>query len=498
LDGRALAEATLSLSQERGGSLQTSVLSGDDGSFVFENLPAGKYSLRGRRRGFIEAAYNQHEQFWTAIVTGAGVDTGSIVFRLEPAASLTGRVVNEFAEPVQGAQVTFYREGYEAGRREIKMHGSDETDFFGEFSVSELASGKYFIAVQATPWEAVAAAPPDPQSPFVTGVDPALDLAYPLTFYGDATKEDAATPILLKAGRRFRAEIHLSSVRAMRFTLRGISGGPPEMVSSLRTHVFDDFQQLPIQIQQAPDGGSTVTGLAAGRYEFETFQPSTNSSHHNTVDLTQGSAEVEPQDNLADGSILLNLVQESGEKMPPQSQVALVGAKLSTNPRQTVDDHGSASFTGISPDDYRFLISSGNRVWQIIAIEEGDRRLTENHRQLSAGESAVLKLIVAPTAQSVEGVAIRDGKPMAGAMILLVPVDMNTDLFRRDQSDLDGTFALLNVPAGRYIVVAIENGWSLEWAKPEVLARFLPNGTAVEIFSSDRALVQLQRPITVQ
>jgi hypothetical protein len=37
------------------------------------------------------------------------------------------------------------------------------------------------------------------------------------------------------------------------------------------------------------------------------------------------------------------------------------------------------------------------------------------------------------------------------------------DLFRRDQSDLDGTFSLHGVIPGTYTVVAIDNGWDLDW-----------------------------------
>ena len=42
-----------------------------------------------------------------------------------------------------------------------------------------------------------------------------------------------------------------------------------------------------------------------------------------------------------------------------------------------------------------------------------------------------------------------DGKPLAGAMILLVPEDaeMNLPKFRRDQSDSDGTFTAARRPA---------------------------------------------------
>ncbi len=56
-------------------------------------------------------------------------------------------------------------------------------------------------------------------------------------------------------------------------------------------------------------------------------------------------------------------------------------------------------------------------------------------------------------------------------MIILEPDDPenNLPLFRRDQTDSDGTFTLQEVLPGHYKIMAIENGWDEEWAKPAVL-----------------------------
>jgi len=43
---------------------------------------------------------------------------------------------------------------------------------------------------------------------------------------------------------------------------------------------------------------------------------------------------------------------------------------------------------------------------------------------------------------------------------------LNRGLFRRDQSDSDGSFSLRDAAPGKYTVVAIEDGWELEWAAP--------------------------------
>ena len=500
-DGHALTGTTVSLSDVRGAVPMSSVVAGDGGAFAFDSLPAGKYSLFGQRRGFVGASYGEHEQFSVALVTGASFETEKLVLRLEPAAVVAGRVFDEDGELIRGAQVTLYREGFETGKKEIKSFNSTQTDPFGEFAFSQLKSGRYFISVRATPWYAVAPAPAEQQSFILTGVDPAFNAAYPLTFYGDVTKSDDATPIALKPGERLNADVHLLPVRALKLSLKNVSGSPAGIVASLQVPVFGSFEQLPAQIQQLPDGGSEVVGLAPAQYRFETFDPASgNKSQMGEVNLSGGSTEIDSRASVAQGSLSLTVVVDTGEKPPAQTIIALRGSQPGTDLRQMLNENGAVSFRGVPPDDYHFLIFGENHTWQVLQIEEGGNFLSQNHRQLAAGESASLKLVVSGTARSVDGLAVLEGKPVAGAMIVLVPVDAiaNSDLFRRDQSDQDGTFALLDVPAGRYILVAIQNGWHLEWSKPEVLAPFLANGIAVDVRTTQRESLKLTTPIAVQ
>jgi hypothetical protein len=83
----------------------------------------------------------------------------------------------------------------------------------------------------------------------------------------------------------------------------------------------------------------------------------------------------------------------------------------------------------------------------------------------------------------ITGFALKDGKAAAGVMIVLAPQDLhgNSALFRRDQSDSDGSFELGAVVSGRYTVMAIENGWDLEWADADVIQKYLAGGERVEI-----------------
>ena len=270
-----------------------------------------------------------------------------------------------------------------------------------------------------------------------------------------------------------------------------------------RTPVFDEFDQVMVTAQQGTDGSSEMVGIAPSQYQVETTDQAGNVSRIGEVDLTQGSAVMDPRGGEAGGSILLTLVDKKGGKLPTPTWIVLRSTAPGTEQRQVLNDEGRATFKGLPPDEYHFIVLGNNRLWQTVRIEEGEKHLVQDrpdHHRLAAGETATLKVVVSGTAKSVEGVATRDGKPMAGAMIVLVPVDAieNVDLFRRDQSDLDGTFVLPDVPAGRYIVIAIADGWKLEWSAADILARFLAKGVPIEIPANERESVHIHSPVIVQ
>ncbi len=83
----------------------------------------------------------------------------------------------------------------------------------------------------------------------------------------------------------------------------------------------------------------------------------------------------------------------------------------------------------------------------------------------------------------VDGTALLENKPVSGVMVVLAPEDPahHTAFFRRDQSDSDGTFTLNSVLPGRYTVVAIQDGWKLDYHSPDVLKRFMAQGTPVQV-----------------
>jgi len=85
-------------------------------------------------------------------------------------------------------------------------------------------------------------------------------------------------------------------------------------------------------------------------------------------------------------------------------------------------------------------------------------------------------------------------------MVILVPKDpeSNRELFRRDQSDLDGSFSLRSVIPGFYTIIAIEDAWEMDWAKPAVIGHYCARGQIVKINGQANGFLRLPNPVDVQ
>jgi hypothetical protein len=142
---------------------------------------------------------------------------------------------------------------------------------------------------------------------------------------------------------------------------------------------------------------------------------------------------------------------------------------------------------------------SENQALAVVSVETGGVAKQDSRIQVK-DRSLTYRVVLAAGATDVNGFAKKDGKGMAGAMVVLVPKDAgaNWALFRRDQSDSDGSFSLRNAIPGQYTVVAIEDGWGLEWSRPEVIGRYLSRGIPVLVTESSRKLERLSASVPVQ
>ena len=505
-DSRPLPGARVVLRDARNSSRFESVVTTEDGKFAFVNVPAGKYGLEGTKRGFVVGFYDQHEQFSTAIVAGAGFDTEHFELRLAPQAVISGRVLDEAGEPVRHAAVSLYAENRLEGIERIEEIGSAQTDDLGAYEFPSLTPRTYFLSVRATPWYAVhppssgeaSGTPGQPASAMAT--DHSLDVAYPITYYSDATDADSATPIPVGGGERVQADLHLDPVPALRVRFR-VPG------DSTHGFAFPQFEQSSFDgtswIQHG--GGNLIspglveiTGIPAGRYNVRFQGPGgPEGLQMNEVDLSKDGEQIDSTDAEPLGTIKIS-VQIAGEPIPAGLSVGLRSKVRTVSAWKGLDEKGQAELDHVQAGRYSLVIWGTRKPYFISRISAEGAEVVGHTVIVSAGSSPSIVVTAVAGSVEVQGIAKRGEKPMAGAMVVLVPANPegNRDLFRRDQSDQDGTFTLRNVVPGSYTVVAIEGGWDLNWSEPGVIAVYAKHGQTIDV-GSDKP-VNLPRPIEVQ
>jgi 5-hydroxyisourate hydrolase-like protein (transthyretin family) len=490
--GSPLARASVQIQDTKDRQSTSTVITSDDGRFEFRVM-AGKFGLLGAKHGFITSYYNAHGLFSSAIVTGADLDTEHLVLRLPLDAVLSGKVLDESGEPVRNAEVRLYREDNSSGVSRTVAAGREKTDDQGVYEMTPLAAGTYFVAVNATPWYAV-----HPLTGHdTTTVDPSLDVAYPITYYGDVTQPEEATPIPVRGGDRLEADIHLTPVAAVHLTYH--SDGQSSQFPTLAVPVLNGFEEIHAAARVVSFGVYEINGFAPGRYAVSTPDASGQLQAPTEVNIS-GGQELDTSSARPYGEVQATARMQDGSKLPGEFSLGVRSSSSHQVDWERVNEKGQAEFSDLSPGRYDLLAGTSNRSYAVVDIASGNSHRSGKSLDVSPGAALEISATVVGGMINVEGLAQHAGEAAPGAMIVLVPQnpESNRELFRRDQSDLDGSFNLQSVIPGSYTVIAIDNGWDLDWAKSAVLARFLSKGEPVRVSDGVQGSIHLAKPVEVQ
>ncbi|MGA8029974.1 MAG: carboxypeptidase-like regulatory domain-containing protein [Bryobacteraceae bacterium] len=497
---RPLNHVLVTISPAEHRDLEVSYLTASDGRFAFTNLVAAKYSLEAQRRGDPPEGYRQNESYGTAIATGPGLDSENIVFPLDAPGSISGTVVDQEGDPVREVQLWLFHKGVFNGRFEVSLQTMRRSDSSGAFHCGHLRPGAYFIAAQARPWYARNVFPPQEPEGEQNPARSELDVAYPVTYYGDSVEAESAAPITISEGGSAKVQITLRAVPAVHVTLAGneresdqtshatlFSPGPGGFLIPLHSIMsgrMNDRQQL--------------MGVAPGHYvvAIQSFGHGVlHQSGRKTVDLSGNTtldlSEV-PKTSLA------GQVSFEGSERPSGPAFVQFSCAAAGNNCQSfgagVENDGTldASNTHFAPARYEVQIANVPGFYVKSVTAKG---ATASGTTIDIPESASVQLtiVAAKGLTRVDGTALRDGKPFAGAMVLLVPEDLSRmGSIRRDQSDSDGTFTLNEVIPGRYRLVAIDDGRDLAYQDPEVIKPYLSGADPLNVSMTSLAGIKVE------
>jgi hypothetical protein len=505
LSGTPLGKARVSLFDTTNPADVVWMITSENGRFEFDSLKPGKFSLQGAKRGFIRAAYEQHEQFSTAIVTGAGFDTEHLVLRLTPLALLGGKVIDESGDPVRNARVMLYVENHQAGMNRIIPTNNGSTDDLGYYEFASLAPGNYYLSVAARPWYAVhpVSSPGEGARNSPPGVARSLDVAYPTTYYNGATETDGATPIPIQGGDHLQVDIHLNPVPALHLVVHVPNDGQQGFsMPVFQKRVFDSLEYVQSEgAQSVAPGVYELTGLPAGRYSVRLQEQGSGQLRQvSEMNLVKDGQELDTSRSEPAARVKLSVKMPQQEPFPKQFSLALQDSRRQTVAFKPVDAAGEATFEDLPAGKYTILVFSPNKRYSVIRASSEGVEIPGHDLNVTPGASLNLAVFLAGGVITVEGFAKQRDKPVAGVMVALVPKDpeSHVELFRRDQSDFDGSFVLRGVIPGSYTIVAVEDAWGFQWMQPGVLARYVQHGQNLTIGELMKGAVYLPDPVEVQ
>jgi 5-hydroxyisourate hydrolase-like protein (transthyretin family) len=511
VNGEPLGDAGVTLLDVRDGKVVAETATDLEGRFLFANLPDGRFELRASHRGFVTADFEDHEGFSTAIVTGSVLDTTGLRFTLEPQGAIYGTVTEDSGDPVPNARVSLYRRIGGSGR--IVRAGMTGADVMGHFEFPHLGSGNYYLCAAGEPWYRTNRPPAfDPQGNAAAERPRSpLDVAYRLSFFPDGTDSSAAEPIEVNAGDRVVADFTLHPVPATHISIpmpnfdsqHGANGvqfsenvfGTPEIVQMGFASIVESHDSSGNSVKTME-----IDGVAPGEYEVEVSTPSQagGASPFTTIDATSDNASLDLSSIPPLAAVSGRVSMAGGSSLPDGLSVALASGQSEGQSFAQLKPDGSFQFGGVRPGRYSVLLRANDLFLFATRLSASGGKA--DGRELEVGSDPVALTVVAAEANAtVNGFANLNGKPVPGVFVILVPADSSAgrEALQADQTDSDGSFILSHVSPGAYTLVAVKEGWALDWSQPGAMTRYLAKGEKVNV-PADAKQIELKEPVEVQ
>jgi 5-hydroxyisourate hydrolase-like protein (transthyretin family) len=492
--GLPIRDAEVTITRTKDGALVAQIATDAEGRFAIPQLSGDKYSLQAAHRGYISAFYDEHQNGSTAIVTGEGLVSTGLRFMLAPQAVIFGVITDDSGDPVPSARISLYRQSPQAGDGKAVHAGETGADELGNYEIAHLPPGSYFLSVNAAPWYAARRQPRNENRSSAPGkaadVQPRspLDVAYPMTYYPDVADSSFAVPIVVSPGERIPINIALHPVPAIHVFMQVPTFGADHQLSmpQLRRDVFGFPDYIQATVSNVSNGEGPIatielSGFAPGAYDVELTGPNGEPSRAASVDLNSDSAvDVSSAASLVDVSG--KIAMAGGENPPSALVIALLPQQGQEQTAVSIESDGSFHMRSVRPGTYEVAVYAQGYPMTTSQLAANGTAL-RGHMLTVAGEPVTLTAVVAEGAATVNGFARLDGKPASGVFLELIPksVAAGRAALQVNQSDSDGSFNFLRVLPGEYTLLAIQEGWMLDWTNRETMTPYLPKGLKIVV-----------------
>jgi len=489
--------------QKAGGNYTASTDAG--GHFHIENVLPGRYRLYLEKTGFVEVNARGIKSDVNVFTVQAGQTVDDLLLRMLPTAIISGRITDEDGDPMSGVRVIAQKK--KPGKSTRETTGSEATNDLGEYRLSGLFPGQYWI---------VAMPPPDirdyePQHEKSPQGDSPPDNRYVTTYYPGTYDAMQASAVTLRADDEM--PVNFTLVPARTYRVRGIVTGVPaaqKPVVELVSRAGDSIHASEV----GPDGQFEVRGVAPGSYVLRASAGTELQSLTARQDVNVVAADVEgvklaplPSFRLSghlriDGPASADLTQYTVNlrqaELPEDPGFFMSQDFFGTN--APVDRLGNFEWKNVNPGAYIVQVygGDGQSNFFLKSVKLGERNIETG---FTASGPATLDLLVSSKGGTVEGAVVEKEKdvdndhPVANATVVAVPEEKYRklpDRFGIGSSDQHGRFTIRGVAPGSYTLYAWQDLEEGVYRDADFLKSQEANGTAVKVEEGSHQTVELK------
>jgi len=452
------------------GSRDTRLVTTDaQGTFEFRDLPAGRWEITASKAGFVTMRFGQLRPFEAGrpIELADAQVMERVNFSLPRGAAITGRVLDEFGDPVAGARVQALRYQLVQGTRRLAPIGiMAQSDDTGAFRLFGLMPGDYYVSamLRALPVD-------DPDE--VTGYAP--------TYYPGTGSVTEAQPVPLAVAEEASISFALMPVRTARVSgnVLNSTGGP--LTGGTVMLVSTDSTGAPPAAFGAgnrirPDGTFTITNVAPGAYTLTATSGDPRRGADADSELGSAPVTVAGQDLTGitvvtgRGATLTGIIsgaRGSAAKLPAAglqitAQPVPFERSLGNRPARVNAD---GTFTLTSLFGPRLIRVNGlPQEWMLEAVIVAGTDVTDTPVDFQPNQTIEdARIVLTDRVAQVAGtVSDGDGKPTGDATIVIFPEDEKkwappSRYVRSARPDQQGLFKIRALPPDdRYLAVAVD------------------------------------------
>lgn len=483
------------------------VTSDAQGNFEFRDLPSGRWELTASKAGFVTMRFGQRRPFEAGrpieIADGQTIERVSLM--LPRGAAITGRVFDEFGDPVAGARVQAMRYQVVQGARRLSPVGvMGQSDDTGAFRLYGLMPGDYYVSALLRAF------------PFDNADD---GNGYAPTYYPGTGSVAEAQVIPLVVSQEASISFALLPVRTARISGRVVNSmGAPfsGMMMLVGTDDLPGPQAFGAANRIRPDGTFTLTNVAPGSYTLTASSGGPGGRFGGDAEFEMGSLSVAVAGEDLTGITLATsrgatLTGVVAAAQGSSARLEMSGLQVTAQAVPFERGFGAGVRPGRVEADGTFTLTNlfGARAirvnavpqgWMLDAITIAGIDVTDTPVEFGPNEAITdAQIVLTDRVTQVSGtVAGADGKPSRDFSVVVFPDDETkwaapSRYVRSARPDQDGLFKITALPTGNnYLAVAVDYLEQGEGSDPEFLDVIKDRATRFRLNPGESATVNLK------